>query len=208
MRAVTVALDRRPPSRGDDRRRALLAALDELLRERQLAQINVGDIASAAGVVRSAFYFYFTNKATAVAALLEDVSDEVFAGAGEFLAARGDAVQHSIAAALGGMDAAWFRHRHLMLAMLDARTQDPVVRSLWYEWLDRFVGHAAAAIETHRSAGHAPPGPDATMLVQLLIGMNERALERLTRDEATESERAEALDAMRAVWSNAIFGRT
>ena len=56
-------------ARGDRRRTALLEALDHHLREGSLDSINIADISRRAGVTRSAFYFYFENKASAVAAL-------------------------------------------------------------------------------------------------------------------------------------------
>ena len=71
--------DRRPPQKGDQRRSALLQSLDHHLQESSLDSINIADISRRAGVTRSAFYFYFENKAAAVAALMEELYDEVFA---------------------------------------------------------------------------------------------------------------------------------
>jgi AcrR family transcriptional regulator len=49
--------ERRRPNRGEERRVALLASLERLLEGRPLAEISIEDIASGAGVTRSAFYF-------------------------------------------------------------------------------------------------------------------------------------------------------
>ena len=65
------------PKSGDERRTALLTALEDLLESRPLAQIGVADISRAAGVTRSAFYFYFPSKAAAVAALLADFHEQM-----------------------------------------------------------------------------------------------------------------------------------
>ena len=70
---------RRPPQKGDQRRSALLQSLDHHLQEGSFDSINIADISRRAGVTRSAFYFYFENKAAAVAALMEELYDEVFA---------------------------------------------------------------------------------------------------------------------------------
>ncbi len=72
--------DQRAP-RGDERRTALLESLDHHLRhvdpgQGSLDSINIADISRRAGVTRSAFYFYFDNKASAVAALMEEMYDE------------------------------------------------------------------------------------------------------------------------------------
>ena len=68
-------------SKGDQRRAALLESLDELLHGGNLESISIADISRRAGVTRSAFYFYFENKAVAVAALMEEMYAESFAAA-------------------------------------------------------------------------------------------------------------------------------
>ena len=68
-------VDRRSGNRGDARRDALLGALEELLREQSLEEVNVAEISRRAGVTRSAFYFYFESKAIAVMALMQDLYD-------------------------------------------------------------------------------------------------------------------------------------
>src|SRR5664279_2326750 len=71
--------DRRPPQCSDLRREAILSALDRWLQGSDLDAINVAEIAKEAGVTRLAFYFYFENKAAAVAALMEQMVDETLA---------------------------------------------------------------------------------------------------------------------------------
>ena len=56
--------------RGDRRREALLAALDDRLKTTALDDISVADLTESAGITRSAFYFYFDSKAAAVGVLL------------------------------------------------------------------------------------------------------------------------------------------
>jgi AcrR family transcriptional regulator len=75
---VRSATDRRQPQRSDLRRRAILESLDHHLRESGFDGLNIADVARRAGVTRSAFYFYFENKAAAVAALLEPMYDDGF----------------------------------------------------------------------------------------------------------------------------------
>ena len=75
---VRSATDRRQPQKSDLRRNAILESLDHHLREVGLDGINIADVTRRAGVTRSAFYFYFENKAAAVAALLEPMYDDGF----------------------------------------------------------------------------------------------------------------------------------
>ncbi|MEU8300344.1 TetR/AcrR family transcriptional regulator [Micromonospora sp. NPDC048909] len=53
---------RRGPTKGDQRERALLDAAVGLLRSRPVAQITIDEVAAAAGITRSGFYFYFESK--------------------------------------------------------------------------------------------------------------------------------------------------
>ena len=118
---------RRPEPRGEVRRAALLSALEELVRERPLADIGISEIAGAAGLKRSAFYFYFPSKEAAATELLHGVHDKMFTDARAWLEGSGDP-RDSLAAAVGGAVTHWRAHRHLFLAVLDARDRDPAVR--------------------------------------------------------------------------------
>lgn len=197
----------RPPTKGEERRANLLAALEGLLGERRLAEISVDDIAQAAGVRRTAFYFYFSSKSTAVAALLEDAFDDVLAGAADFL----DRQQRPVAAlraALAELWTWWRKREPLMVAMLDARDTDAEVRELWNEWLERFVEPVATVIEAERREGRAPDGPDARELVRLLVAMNAAALERRSRaGGADDAAISTTFDGIVAVWTRAFYGR-
>ena len=107
------------PARGDRRRTALLESLDHYLRESSLDSINIADISRRAGVTRSAFYFYFENKASAVAALMAEMYDESL-GAADLL--RGDASPaENIDAMIRALFSTWDKHEHLFRASLDAR---------------------------------------------------------------------------------------
>ena len=77
--AMRSSTDLRPTQRSDDRREAFLDALDRGLLESNLDAINIAEIFQQAAVSRSAFHFYFENKAAAVAALLERILDVMFA---------------------------------------------------------------------------------------------------------------------------------
>lgn len=197
---------RRPEPRGEVRRAALLEALETLLRDRPLHDVSVGEIATRAGLTRSAFYFYFASKEAAVTDLLHDVFTEMVGGARAWIDGEGDP-RDSLGAALAGTIRLWRAHRHLILAMLDAR-DDPAVRELWDHWIDRFVAPLAGAVEAERERGRAPAdGPPAETLIRLLLGMNERALEHHARRDEDERQAAELQAALTATWLAAIYGR-
>lgn len=196
-------------SKGDERRAALLEALDGQLREAgpdaRLDAINVADLSRQAGVTRSAFYFYFDNKAAAVAALLDDLFTEGF-DAAELLAGD-DAMRDRMSAAIRAIFAVWGRRTHVYRAMLDARASSAAVRDQWDAYQESFVGVVADVIEADRAAGLAPPGADATAVATALLDLNDRTLERLVRAPA-DFDWDRHVEAVVHVWLASIYGRT
>ncbi|MDP2773222.1 MAG: TetR/AcrR family transcriptional regulator [Nocardioides sp.] len=199
----------RTAQRGDARRTALLASLDEILREQDLQassldSVNIAEISRRAGVTRSAFYFYFENKQAAVAALMDEMYDAAFVATGEL---SGDATPaDNITATIVGLFDAWESHQHVFRAMLDARATSPAVRELWDSDRQSFVGPVAEMIEAERAAGRAPDGVDATSVATVLLELNDRMLERLALSGG--AARALLQEAVIEIWLRTIYGRT
>ncbi|MGE2736886.1 TetR/AcrR family transcriptional regulator [Mycolicibacterium vaccae] len=200
MRSPT---DRRQPQKSDMRRSAILESLDHHLRESGFDGLNIADVTRRAGVTRSAFYFYFENKAAAVAALLEPMYDDGFL-AGDILADTtqppGRRVRAMLEALLGTVDT----HRYLLQAMLDARAASPAIRQVWDETRDSFVDGVAAMITTERASGRAPSGPPADVLAAILLEFNDRLLERHT--VGGRLSREQLLDGAETLWLRTIYG--
>jgi AcrR family transcriptional regulator len=194
------------PARGDRRRTALLESLDHYLRQNptqgSLESINIADISRRAGVTRSAFYFYFENKASAVAALMNEMYDESSAAADKL---RGDGTPaENIEAMVRALFSTWDKHEHLFRASLYARATSPTVRELWDSDRESFVPVVADLIETERTSGAAPAGTDASALASVLLELNDRMLERLALGGTLDRE--QLVEAVVAIWLHAIYG--
>jgi TetR/AcrR family transcriptional regulator, ethionamide resistance regulator len=195
--------DRRPPPKGDQRRAALLESLDHHLQESSLDSINIADISRRAGVSRSAFYFYFENKAVAAAALMEEMYDEVLVASGLVTSTEGSPATR-IERMLRELFAVVDRHAHQFAAMLESRATSEAVRALWESDRESFVRPVAELIRSERAAGRAPDGPDAAVLATVLLELNDRMLERaavggpLSRDQQVE--------ALTTIWLRTIYG--
>ncbi len=164
---------------GDVRRGALLAALEEHLERTSLDDINVADISRRAGVTRSAFYFYFENKAAAVAALYEEMYAEAF-DAAAVLGGEGT-LRDRITTAIRAIFVGWGHRTHLYRAILDARATSAAVRDQWDAFQRSYVELVAGLIRDERASGAAPDGPDAHAVATALLDLNDRTLERLVR---------------------------
>ncbi|MEV6259023.1 TetR/AcrR family transcriptional regulator [Nocardia sp. NPDC051911] len=196
----------RAPRRGEERRTALLKALEQLLEKEALAQIGIADIAKAAGVTRSAFYFYFPTKAAAVAALLEGIYEELLEGSGTWHMVDGSA-RHALRAGFEAVISYCEQNINLMAATWDAVGSDREVRELWEGWMEELVKRVGAKISDERTAGRAPAGTDANVIAEALVFMNERILEREVRARAGGGEPTPGLsDAIFEIWDRTIYG--
>jgi TetR/AcrR family transcriptional regulator, ethionamide resistance regulator len=193
--------------KSEQTRRRLLEALEKLLRTQSLHEVSVNDVAAAAGMRRTGFYFYFPSKEVAVATLLDELYNESFAGAALFMARTADR-ETALREAFAQLWELWKQHRSLVIAVLDARGNDRDAAEIWQRWLDRFISPVAQVITADRAAGLAPEGPDPDRLLTLLLSMNERSLERMLRARSSQSEVDRELDAIATVWVRTIYGRT
>jgi AcrR family transcriptional regulator len=199
---VSASVTRGRPPRSDERRAEILVALEALLRDAPLDDITVADIAEAVGMTRSAFYFYFDSKETAVAALSEQMYADAAAGASALFSLTGTP-RERIEAQMRSLVDTWAAYRHLYRAMLDARHK-PEVRASFDAGRESFIAPVALMIDAERAAGQAPAGPDSTALATLLLELNDHAVERLARGDALPV--ADRVDALVAIWLRSIYG--
>ncbi|ORM02088.1 TetR/AcrR family transcriptional regulator [Prescottella equi] len=195
----------RRANKGEERRAAILDAVERLLEDRTLDEINISDISRAAGVTRSGFYFYFDNKAKAVAALSRTVYGEMQEGARGYLAREGSP-REMIDGLITEVIGTWERHPNLYRALRDARDSDPTVREMWDHDRFSFVDPVVSVIDAERTSGRAADGPDSRALAVVLLDMNDRAVESLSRGGPEALTPETAREALVAVWLNSIYG--
>jgi AcrR family transcriptional regulator len=197
----------RAPRRGEARRAALLRGLEQLLESRSLANVGVNDITKAAGVTRSAFYFYFPTKAAAVAALLEDIYEELLEATGRWHSAPAGDSQAQLEQGFDALLAYLRAHPTLITAIFDAAGADAEVREMWRRGIDELAARVAQKITEERAAGRARKGADAATIGQALVAMNERMLELEAR-ALTEGAKPSATlrDALLEIWRREIYG--
>lgn len=196
-------LDRRQPQRSDQRRTAILEALNEHLQKTGFDALNIAEVARQAGVGRSAFYFYFENKAAAVAALVEPMYEALFA-ANNILADMARPPRERVHDTIDAVLKTAEDHRYLMQAMLEARGSSGAVRELWDQARESFVPTVSTVITAERTTGRAPDGVDAAVLAGLLMEFNDRLIERFILGGPLS--RQQLLEGAEAMWMGSIFG--
>jgi AcrR family transcriptional regulator len=173
--------------------------------ERPISALSVEEIAAAAGISRSSFYFYFDSKYAALSVALDTVSREIMAISGDFGRNRKEPLARFIPRMLADVGALWRTHEHLLVGMADAAASDPVARQVWHAYMNHFVGQVAATVTAERTAGTIPPGPpEARELAEALLWMSERIyyLDRVR--DATPQETDRSVQALSAIWLAAL----
>ena len=194
---------------GDDREHAILATAEQLLGERALRDISIDDLAKGAGISRPTFYFYFRSKEAVLLALLDRVVHEADAAA---TAVPDTALAADPARFWREVLSAFYRtfrdHRPVALAAAEARWTNDEVRDLWSSVMAAWTDRAAAAIESERARGAAPPGLPARDLAIALSAMNERSMHALLAGDEPALAEADVVTVLHTIWLNAIYRTT
>src|SRR3954468_20900092 len=111
---VPAIKSRRGPTKGDQRERDMIDAARDVFRDKSISQVRIDDLAGAAGIARSGFYFYFESKQALLAALVDQRLAEADLEMAEWLAADvldREALRRGLAAGLARwkVDGRWLR---------------------------------------------------------------------------------------------------
>ncbi|MEV6349137.1 TetR/AcrR family transcriptional regulator [Actinoplanes sp. NPDC051851] len=109
---------RRAPTKGDQREQSLVEAARMVFREKPISQVTIDELAGAAGITRSGFYFYFESKQALLAAVVDQRIAEADMEMSEWLASDGldrDALRRGLARGLARwkVDGRWLREAFL-----------------------------------------------------------------------------------------------
>lgn len=191
------------PTKGDQREVQILEATRTLLANRSINDLTIDAIAKAAGVSRTAFYFYFPTKQAVVAALLDGLWDE-FGSTHAWLATDGidhDALleHHRLVAAV------WREHAAILTCTTGAVLDyEPLA-----EWVDRahrrLVEALAAKIERDQAAGAAPTEIAPAALAEIVSSLRDARFPVLATLRGAELE--QALHDLTVVVLRVVYGR-
>jgi TetR/AcrR family transcriptional regulator, ethionamide resistance regulator len=195
---------RRAPTKGDRREQALLDALEQLLAEQPIARLSVDQIASAAGVSRTSFYFYFASKEAAVMRLVERSVATIWQAPDSWLTGEGDprrGLDHAVAAAVS----AWQEHGAVLGAVVEAAAYDRELWEFWRNLLDGFIEASAARIRRDQKVGVARAGLDPRATAEALCWMNERYLYAALATAEPARPAAEVHRVLVEVWTRTLY---
>lgn len=173
---------------------AVLAATEQLLAEgNAYADLNVERIAKAAGISRTAFYFYFADKRDLLMRLAADISEQLYRQADVFFSGDGDP-SDQVREALTNVGNLYREHGILIRAIVEVSTYEEDIAIFWRGLLDQFVDSMQRRLEAERK-DHPGPHGDTRATAFALTWMVERTFyQQLVQHEPIDSE--QLVDAM------------
>jgi AcrR family transcriptional regulator len=180
---------------------AVLQATERLLVEgASYAELDVGRIAAAAGISRTAFYFYFRDKRDLLMRLAADVNGLLYEQADIWFSGDGEP-EAEIREALTSIIGLYDEHGTLLRAIVEVSTYDEEIATFWRGLLARFIDATPRRIELE--AGAVGP-PRATAFS--LVWMTERTLyQQLVQEDPVPG--GELVDALTGIFLRSVYGR-
>jgi AcrR family transcriptional regulator len=161
---------RSTPSKGDLRERAILDAAEEQLATVGLDAVTVETLATAAGISRAAFYFYFGSRDGAIAALVDRVVTSLES---DVRPIDEETPAESIRRGVEDTARMWLEHGPVARAAVELAPSVPSIEERWRAAEDVVVETTRAIAERAGFAGGSGPR-SAEAVTRALMWMTER----------------------------------
>jgi AcrR family transcriptional regulator len=180
----------------------VLAATEELLASgSSYAELNVEKIATAAGISRTAFYFYFRDKRDLLMRLAGDVTELLYAQADIWFSGEGDDPEREIREALTRIAELYREHGVLIRAIVEVSTYEEDIATFWRGLLQQFVDATSRRIERE---GTLPAGTSHATSFALTWMVERTFYQQLVQDEPIAQ--AELVDAIVGIYRGTVYG--
>lgn len=178
-------------------REALLRLLSQGI---PFKNLTVDELARAAGLSRTAFYFYFPGKEEALMSAASEVNEELYERADGWWHGEGPPEQ-LVRGALEGILQVYVEHEALLWTAVEAAAYSPEFEKFYLGLLDRFVGATADHLRREQAAGRLRP-LDCDVVAEELIWQAERCTYVLIRQGRSPQELVTSLTEM---WVHALY---
>lgn len=179
------------------------AALLRLLGEgKPFNDLTVDELARAAGLSRTAFYFYFPGKSQVLMAVVEEVAEQMYNEAARWWQGEGPPEQ-LMRMALQGIVDVFQRYSAILRTSHEVTTYDPEFAAFYNDRvMDRFVSATAEQLRRDDRKGRLRPmDPDAVaeVLVWMVEGCNNMLIGALGRPPE------QIVEAFTTIWVHALY---
>ncbi len=178
------------------------AALVRLLEEgRTFKDLTVDELARAAGLSRTAFYFYFPGKSQALMSAAAELAEATAAEADRWWHGEGRP-EELVRLALEGIVGVYVRYSAVLRTAVEVTTYDPEFAAFYNALMERFVRATADQLRRDRDAGLLRDiDPDA--VAEALIWMVERCNNVFIGGQGRAPEAH--VRALTTVWVHALY---
>ena len=184
--------------------REIIAAAEELLRERPFRDLTVDEVMRRTELSRPSFYVYFRDRHQLVLRVVERLGAEMWAMSEGWFETTGAGGPASFREALEGIVSVWDRHGPVMHALADAATVDQDVETAHAALMQNFIDVIAKHIESEIAAGRILP-LDAKETARALSLMNDAyLLAALGRKRTATPEKV--VEVLSTIWMRTLYG--
>jgi AcrR family transcriptional regulator len=181
----------------------ILAAAEELLRERPFRDLTVDEVMRRTELSRPSFYVYFRDRNHLVLRVAERLGEARWASE-EWFEPTGSGGPESFRGALEGVVAVWDHHGPVMHALADAATVDQDVELAHASLMQSFIDATTEHIEAEIEAGRVLP-LDARETARALSLMNDAyLLAALGRTRTATPEKV--VETLLTIWTRTLYG--
>ena len=177
------------------------AALVDMLAEGPFKDVTVDGLARRAGLSRTAFYFYYSDKNEVLKEAAEAAAAEVYAEADRWWHGEG-APEQLVKEALAGIARVYCEHADMLRASVEATTYDAEFRKFYESLIRRFVVATADHLRRERDAGRLRP-LDPEPIAEALVWMAERCNYAFLLVEGRPQ--SEVVAPLAAIWIHALY---
>ena len=188
--------------------RRMRAAVERLLVSSSFTSLSVEDIIQEAGIARSTFYVYFSDKGQMLNAFTADLLDEALVAVSAWWALPPAADFDTLRGALAGFVRFFHQHSALLNAVIDAASYGDESET---EGFGRMVRAGEVGIAEHiragQCAGSVTPDLDPEVVARWLVRLVEQGLYDLTAT-ADEPRLDRQIDAISMIVWNTLYQGT
>jgi len=180
----------------------LREAITTLAAESTFRDLRVEEIAAAAGLSRSAFYFYYPGKLELLLDATQRVSEQLFEQADRWYSGSGDS-KVLIVEVLRDNASTWAQHADLLRMATEVASYDEEISVYWRGLVDRFVRGVAGRVRRDQEAGLVSADIDPESCAEILVYANEAYFLRNVAWDGGSPE--DAARALAPIWLRTLY---
>jgi AcrR family transcriptional regulator len=188
--------------RRDEVRAEVIRSALELSERGPFRDLTVDEIASSAGLSRSAFYTHFRDKNDLLLGAVEEIAEELYRMADRWWHGEGPPAKQ-VRDAIEGVVSVYAKHAGVLRVATEVSTYDEDVRKLWLAIVKRFIDATAEHIYAEQATGLIPATLDPQATAEGLVWMVERC--NYIYLGGGERRPAEVVRALAPLWAAALY---